>query len=305
MTVMLDDLTELRTFRAILAAGSLSDAARELGTTLAVVCARLDSLEARVGVRLVHRTTESVSPTDEGSGLLVDVDRALEALAAGEERLANGRDMVVGTLKVSSPVSFGRQHVAPVLGMLAREHARLEVSLRLEDRPVDLARDGLDVAVRVGEPADSSAAMRKLTDNRRVLVASPEYLDRAGRPLAVSDLEGHDFLRYGSARAPWRLRGSGGKTASVSAPARLRADSGDVVRDWALAGYGIALKSAIDVARDLERGTLERVLPQWYGAPAPVVALYPSAEHTPLKTRLFLDALAESLERAVARADGR
>jgi DNA-binding transcriptional LysR family regulator len=301
---MLDDLTELRTFRAVLAAGSLSAAARELGTSLAVVSARLDSLEARAGVPLVHRTTEPVSPTDEGVGLLVDVERALGALAAGEERLASGRETVVGTLNVSAPVSFGRQHVAPVLGRLAREHPRLEVSLRLEDRPVDLARDGLDVAVRVGEPADSSAAMRKLTDNRRVLVASPEYLDRAGRPLAVSDLEGHQFLRYGSVRAPWRLRGSGGKTATVAAPARLRADSGDVVRDWALAGHGIALKSAIDVARDLERGTLERVLPQWHGAPAPVVASYPSVEHVPRKTRLFLDALAESLERAVARAGG-
>src|SRR5579875_1265850 len=116
---MLDDLNELRTFRAILAEGSLSAAARRLGVTLAVVSKRLATLEGRTGVRLIHRTTRALSPTEEGARLLIDVERALEAIEAGEERLAGGRDEPVGTLRVSAPIAFGRRFVVPTAGELS------------------------------------------------------------------------------------------------------------------------------------------------------------------------------------------
>lgn len=297
---MLDDLNELKTFRAILVEGSLSAAARRLGVTLAVVSKRLTTLENRVGVRLIHRSTRALSPTEEGARLLVDVEHALEAIETSEQWLAGGRDEPVGTLRVSAPISFGRRCVAPVLGQLAMRYSRLAMSLDLDDRVVDIIGEGLDVAIRIGALADSSAIMRKLADNRRILVAAPAYLDRAGRPATPADVAGHEFLRYDTAAEPWRLRGPRGATASVAAAARLRVSNGDTVHDWALAGLGIMLKSEVDVVEDLANGRLERVLPGWDGGEAPIVALYPTAQHVPLKTRLILDELAGHIAAVMA-----
>ena len=288
---MLDDLNELRTFRAILTEGSLSAAARRLGVTLAVVSKRLATLEGRAGVRLIHRTTRALSPTEEGARLLVDVERALDAIEVGEKRLAGGRDEPVGTLRVSAPIAFGRRCVVPTVGELAGRYPRLAVSLELDDRVVDLVGEGFDVAIRIGGLADSTATMRKLADNRRILVAAPAYLDVAGRPSSPQEATGHAFLRYGTTIEPWRLQGPNGATASFAAAGRLRVDDGDAVHDWGLAGLGIMLKSEVDVAADLVAGRLERVLPNWHGGEAPVVALFPSARHLPLKTRVLLDAL--------------
>ncbi len=199
---MLDDLNELKTFRAILAEGSLSGAARALGVTLAVVSKRLATLESRAGVRLIHRTTRALSPTEDGARLLTDVSRALEAIEAAEGRLVDGRDEPAGTLRVSAPIAFGRRCVAPVLGRLVARHPRLVVVLELNDEVVDLVGEGLDVAIRIGALIDSTAKLRKLADNRRILVAAPAYLEIFGRPATPEDAAGHAFLRYGRAVGP-------------------------------------------------------------------------------------------------------
>lgn len=293
---VLDDLNELKTFRAILTEGSLSAAARRLGVTLAVVSKRLATLEGRAGVRLIQRTTRALAPTAEGARLLLDVERALDAIEAGEDRLASGRDEPVGLLRVSAPIAFGRRCVVPVAGVLARRYPRLTISLELDDRVVDLVGEGFDVAIRIGALADSSATMRKLADNRRVLVAAPSYLDAVGRPGTPAEAEGHSFLRYGSAAGPWRLQGPLGTTASLAASARLHVDDGDAVHQWGVDGLGIMLKSEVDVAVDLLAGRLERVLPGWDGGEAPVVALYPSARHLPLKSRVLLDTLSQHVK---------
>lgn len=293
---MLDDLNELRTFRQILASGSLSAAARELGVGLGVVSKRLQTLERRAGVRLIHRTTRRMAPTDEGLALLAHVERVLEELAGAEERLAHGRAEPQGLLRVAAPVSFGRIHIAPVVAALAERHPGLAVDLRLNDDIVDLVDERIDLAVRIGVPADSRAVARKLFDNRRVMAAAPAYLDARGRPDHPSALaEGHVLLRYGEGAEPWRLEGPGGETFELAAPARLRAANGDVVQDWALAGHGVMLKSMVDVCADLETGRLEQVAPRWVSGPAPVYALFPSKAQLPLKTRALLDALLDRL----------
>lgn len=295
---MLDDLNELKTFRAILTAGSLSGAARDLGISLQVASKRLAMLEQRAGVRLINRTTRTLSPTEEGASLLIDVERALDAITSSEDRLVKGRDEPVGTLRISAPVSFGRRHVAPVLGALVALYPRLSVSLALDDRVADLVAEGLDVAIRIGPMEDSSTMMRKVADNHRILVASPAYLDIAGRPATIEELQRHQFLRYGIATAPWTLYGPGRARQMLVVPARLRADNGDAVHDWAVSGLGIALKSELDVAEDIACGRLERVLSDWDGGDTPVVALYPSGRNLPLKTRAFLDAAIRHLRYA-------
>lgn len=293
---MLDDLNELRTLQQVLAQGSLTGAARALGVSLAVVSKRLATLEKRAGIRLVNRTTRSLSATEEGERLMVEIERALEALRQGEELLATGRHEPTGTLRVSAPVSFGRRHVAPVLGELTKRHARLSVSLSLDDRLVDVAGGAIDVAIRIGGTAvDSSAAMKKLTENARILVASPAYLDRRSRPVHPADLLEHDLLRYGDSHAPWQLVGPAGEASAVPAAARLRVDNGEVVHDWCLAGLGVALKSRIDVAADIAAGALEQVLPGWHAGSSPIVALFADRATMPRKTRIFLDAMAAAM----------
>lgn len=301
---MLDDLNELKTFHRILTEGSLSGAARSLGVGLGVVSKRLATLERRTGARLIHRTTRSLSPTEEGARLATEIARALEALAAGEEALTSGRNEPFGTLRVSAPTSVGRRHVAPVLGSLAARFPRLDVALMLGDHLADPVSEALDVVIRVGEPADSRAAMRKLADNPRILVASPAYLDRAGRPETPHDLQRHMLIRHGMATTTWHFSGPGGQTVDVPVSRRMSIDNGDAAQDWALAGYGIMLKSEMGIGLDLSTGALERVLPDWTGGAAPIVALYPSSRHLALKTRIFIDEMAARL-RNMRRATGK
>lgn len=292
---MLDDLTELRTFQKILAAGSLSAAARELNVGLGVVSKRLQALERRAGCRLIQRTTRRLAATDEGLALLGHVDRMLEELTAAEARLADGRAEPRGVLRVTAPVSFGRIHLVPVVAELADRHPGLAVELVLSDDVADLIEARMDLAVRIGALPDSRVVARKLADNWRVLAAAPRYLERRGRPAHPADAAHHAFLRYGGSRSPWRLESMRGEVAELDAPCRLRADSGDAVHDWAVAGHGIMLRSIIDVREDLAAGRLERVLPEWRSPSAPIYALYPSREQTPLKTRAVLEALAARL----------
>ena len=288
---MLDDLNELRTLRAIIAAGSLSAAGRGLGVSLAVVSKRLATLEARVGLRLVNRTTRALSPTEEGLRLLAGVERALEALDETEAQMATGKEEPIGTLRVTAPISFGRRHVAPVLATLVERHPRLDAVLSLDDRLTDVSGGTFDVAVRIGVMAGTNATMLKLADNRRVLAAAPDYLDRRGRPRTPADLQDHALLRYGGGIAPWLLTGPDGASATVAAMPRLRADNGDAIHDWCVAGHGIMLKSIVDVAGDIEAGRLEQVLPRWSGGAVPIVALFASRLHQPRKLRVFLDAM--------------
>lgn len=299
----LGDLNELRTFHRILTLGSLSAAARDLGVGLAVVSKRLASLERKTGQRLVHRTTRRLSPTEEGAALLPHVERVLDEIAIAQARLASGAEAPQGVLRVAAPISFGRIHLAPVAADLVARHPALDVELRLDDRLVDLVETRIDLAIRIGPPRDSQAVMRKLVDNHRILVASPAYLDRRGRPTEPGDLAGHDLLRYGDDIDPWRLVGPDRAIAEVPARPRLRADNGDVVHDWALDGRGVAFKSHVDVICDLHVGRLEQVLPAWRSAEAPVYALMPSSRHLATKTRAFLDAVIERLRGFGVAAD--
>lgn len=289
----LSDLNELRTFQRILALCSLSAAARDLGVGLAVVSKRLASLERRVGLRLVNRTTRRLSATEEGMALLTHVERMLDELAAAEAHLASGQEEPRGVLRVAAPISFGRIHLAPVAADLVALYPKLQVELNLDDGLVDLVETRTDIAVRIGPARDSTAIMRKLADSQRILVASPAYLDRRGRPTTPAEIAGHDLLRYSlTALEPWRLQGPGGQVAEIESRPRLRADNGDVTYDWALDGRGVMLKSRIEVLFDLRAGRLERVLPDWSSGEAPVYALIPSSRHLAVKTRVFLEAVA-------------
>ncbi len=165
----------------------------------------------------------------------------------------------------------------PQVAALVARHPRLDVELKLDDHLIDMIHERIDVAVRIGQPRDSAAIMHKLATNRRILVAAPSYLDQRGRPRTIADLASHVCLRYDDGTTPWRLEGPSAAVAEVEMRSRLRANSGDAVHDWALAGHGVMLKSRVDVAADLAAGRLERVLDGWQGPSAPIYALMSSA----------------------------
>jgi DNA-binding transcriptional LysR family regulator len=293
---MLDDVAELRTFVRIVAAGSLSAAARELGIALSVVSKRLATLERRTDVRLLARSTRHLALTEEGQILYEKAQRILAEVDEAEATLTHGRLEPQGVLRVSAPVALGRAHVSPVCSSLVRAHPKLSVELALSDRLVELIDEGIDVVVRIGAPRDSGLMMRKLLDSHRIVVGAAEYLDRCGTPSTPTDLENHECLSYRGAGAHWRLVGPGGEVVERRVASRLRSDNGEVAHDWALGGYGLIMKSWVDVEADLRAGRLIHVLPEWRSDPAPVCALFPSNRQLPTRVRLFLDAISDRLQ---------
>ena len=298
---MIDDLQELRTFVRIVSAGSLSAAARATGVRLDAVSKRLASLEKRVGTRLVARTTRRLAPTDEGRELYERATRILAELDEAETVLRDGQAEPLGVLRISAPVTLGRRHVAIVCADLMRAHPKVSVELMLTDRLVDLVDERIDVVVRIGEPADSSAVMRKLVDNDRILVAAPSYVATHGHPAEPAALKHHACLTFGLGPTTWALNGPQTARREVKVGSRLRSNSGDVAYDWALAGYGIMLKSRIDAIEELAAGTLVHVLPDWRSDPAPICALYPSNRMPGAKVTRFLDLMAARLRRSTRR----
>jgi DNA-binding transcriptional LysR family regulator len=298
---LLDDIKELRTFVNIVGAESLSAAARDMNLALSVVSKRLASLERRAEARLIARNTRRLALTEEGQTLYERAQRILAEVDEAEAVLTSGRVEPQGLLRVSAPVALGRAHVSPVCRNLVLAYPKISIDLVLTDRLVELIDEGIDVVVRIGPPKDSRLVMRKLIDDYRVVVGAPEYLEHRGTPMTPADLDGHDCVHYRGVGTHWRLVGSGGQAIEVRASSRLRSNSGQVVLDWALAGCGLAMNSWVDVEPDLRAGRLVHVLPEWRSDPAPVCVLFPSSRQLPSRVRLFIDAMADWLNK---RADG-
>src|SRR5882762_4929639 len=184
---MADALTEMSIFSRVVAAGSLSEAARELGLSPAVVSRRLAALEARLGVRLVNRTTRSLRLTDEGATYYDTCTRLLAEIEEADAAVAAGRVEPRGPLKVALPAAFGHLHVSPLIPRFAARYPNVQLALSLSDRAVNVVEEGFDLAVRIADLADSSLAARKLAPNRRVVCASPAYLRRNGTPGTPQD----------------------------------------------------------------------------------------------------------------------
>jgi DNA-binding transcriptional LysR family regulator len=296
---MLDDVNELRTFVRIVGAGNLSAAAREMDLALSVVSKRLAALERRTSTHLIARSTRHLALTEEGQDLYERAQRILAEIDAAEAALTSGQVEPQGLLRVSAPVAFGRAHVSPVCRDLVRAHPRISIDLRLTDRMVDLIEEGIDVVVRIGPPKDSRLVKRKLIDDYRIVVGAPKYLEDRGTPQKPADLEGHDCVHYRGVGTHWRLVGAGGQAIEVPAVSRLRSDSGQIALDWALAGCGLVMNSWVDVEPEVRAGRLVHVLPEWRSDPAPVCALFPSSRQLPIRVRLFIDAMAEWVNKRV------
>ena len=292
---MADTLQEMAVFAKVVAAGSLSAAARELGSSPAVVSRRLAALESRLGVRLVNRTTRTLNLTVEGSRYYEACTRVLADIQEADAEVAAGRVEPRGALKVALPASFGHQHVAPLVPKFAERYPKVELALSLSDRNVNVMDEGFDVAVCIADLRDSSLAARRLAPNRRVVCASPAYLAAHGTPRTPEDLAKHNCLVVSDFTANWEYKTRDRRSTSVRVQGRYACDNWEVLRQWALAGLGIALKSTWDVYRQLEDGSLVVLLPEYtFHSDVAIYAVYPHRRFLPAKTRVFIEFLAES-----------
>jgi DNA-binding transcriptional LysR family regulator len=287
---MLDDARDLRFFVAITEAGSLAEAARRLDVTPSAVSQHLRQLEERLGLRLVHRTTRGLSLTDEGTllhegavAILADMDRLTE-------RVRSRSGAVAGKLDVCGPLGFGRRYLAAAVAEFHDLHPALRVSLYLSDAISAADAPRFDLIVHIGQLPDSSMIAHPLAPNARLLCAAPAYLARKTAPASPDELPGHDCLVLRENQEDvtlWRLR-RGKQEAAVRVPAAMWSNDGEVVKEWAMGGKGIMLRSEWDVADHVREGRLVRVLPDWKLDDADVVALVDHRRHMSARVRLFV-----------------
>ena len=283
---------QISTFVEVVARGSLSAAARAEGIAPAMIGRRLDALEARLGVKLLQRTTRKLVLTNEGAAFLEDCQRILAELEEAESAVAERSARATGHLLVSAPAGFGRQHVAPLLPSFLAEHRDVTVNLNLNDRVVDVVGEGVDVAIRIASLSDSSLVGVKLADNQRVLVASPSYLKRHGVPKSLDDLARHNCLAISSegSQRGWTFRDNG-KPVTLKVAGNMQCNDGAVLHDWALAGKGLAWRSMWEVATEIDEGRLKTVLDAYSAPGNDIYAVFAQRRHLPLRIRAFVDFL--------------
>jgi len=286
----MDRLDELSVFVAILEAGGLARAARRLGRSPAAVTRSLATLEVRAGVRLIERSTRRLAPTEAGRRLADQARRVLADYAQAVDA-ETPEGPLRGRIAVTAPLVFGRRHVTPLVTAFLDAHPQVAVDLVLSDRNLDLIDEQLDVAVRIGALGDSSLVVRKVGEVRRLTVAAPDYLARAGAPRTPADLAKSQTL-FTSGRSPapeWRYADPEGREIVIRIEPRLTVSDVDATLAAARAGYGIARPLSYQVAEDLAAGRLTPVLEAYEPAPLPVQLVTPSARLTPLRVRAFLD----------------
>ncbi|RYZ11121.1 MAG: LysR family transcriptional regulator [Comamonadaceae bacterium] len=295
----MDKLKQLESFVEVATRGSLTAAARVEGLAPAVIGRRLDALEERLGVKLLLRTTRRLSLTHEGSAFLEDCQRLLVELANAEASVSAGGVKASGHLRITAPAGFGRRHVAPLVPAFHALHPDVTLSLNLSDRVVDMAAEGFDCAIRVGDLPDSSLVSVRLADNRRRCVAAPTFLLRHGVPTHPADLSRFACLALSSDASQTRgwafsLPGPPGRPREpvhLKPGGPLDCSDGQVLHDWCLAGHGIAWRSTWEVEAEIASGRLVPLLDEFAAPANGIHAVFAQRKHMPLRLRLWIDFL--------------
>ena len=291
---------DMEFFTQLVRCGSLTAAAHELQLTTAAISKRLSSLESRLAVSLLNRTTRRLSLTEAGRAYLETASRVLHDIESLESDLQGARAEPAGLLRVNATLGFGRMHIGPAIAGFARRYPRVEVQLQLTASPPAMTEHAWDVGIRFGEPPDSRLVARKLADNRRLLCASPAYLAARGTPRTPEDLARHNFIsirQADEAQGLLRLRSSR-RNAAVRLHGTLATNDGEVAVNWALAGLGIVLRAEWDIRRYLGSGRLVQVLPGWDTLPADIYAVYPQRQAEIARVRAFVEHLTKSFAAA-------
>ena len=291
----MDRFEDLQAFVAVVETGSFTAAADRLDTAKSAVSRRISALEQRLGVQLLRRTTRQLKVTDSGQNFYQHSARILADLDEAEAALLQEHGELRGTLRVALPLAFGIRHMYEPIAAFNRLHPQLRFDLNLNDRRIDLVEEGIDVALRIGNLADSTLIARRLFEARTVVCGSPDYFVRHGTPLSPADLKDHQCLVYGNLANPtkWVCRDAEGKKISVDIQAAMTASSGDFLSAAATQGLGIAVQPTFIAGESIGRGELVPVLTNYQWPVSTAYAVYPPTRHLSRRARAFIDFLAE------------
>ncbi|HEU4773043.1 MAG TPA: LysR family transcriptional regulator [Lysobacter sp.] len=289
------DLQQLASFVAVVNAGSFVGAADALGLSKAAVSRHVAELEARLGVRLLHRTTRRLSLTDDGQRFHARATELLDDASELEAETSSSSGEAAGVLRINAPLTFGNLHLAPLWPAFLDANPKVALDVTLNDRVVDLVEEGYDVAVRITNLRSSQLVSRRLAGTRIVLCASPAYLAEHGTPAHPGELVEHQVVSYAywSGGDDWRFDGPDGE-ARVRVRPRMHTNSGDTCRVAALHGEGVILQPDFIVGDDLRRGDLVELMPEYRSIELGIHAVYASRKHLPMKTRRLVDFLVEA-----------
>lgn len=302
----MENLGDIRLFVEAASLGSLTAAGRKIGLSPAAASARLVKLEAALNTRLFERTTRQLRLTGEGAMYLTHCRQALEALDDAHAALQAGRSAVSGKLRIAATSDFGRHVLQGWLEEFNRLYPQITLALILGDGISNLLQDDLDLAIRFGVPQNSSMVARQLASNRRVLCAAPAYIASHGMPEHPADLHKFDciVLTVPGIANEWRFERDGQVESFIVPPAGTReTNDGAIVREWAVNGHGIAMKSVWDIGADLRAGRLTVLMPDWRTPEVPVHALYQRTRYMAPRVRALLDFLIERFEQASGEFD--
>jgi DNA-binding transcriptional LysR family regulator len=290
-------LDSIRVFARIAEAGSFSAVARELKTSQSRVSKLLADLEKHLGARLIHRTTHSLSLTEEGRILYEHALAVLRAMHDLETSVGKGSRLPAGLIRLGSPVALGRLHVAARLKHFLSRYPEIQVELVLNDGFIDIVEHGIDVSIRVGEVKDPNLVARRLGITRRVTVASPDYLARHGEPRTPLDLQEHECIVYTQLATSneWHFRG-GGEDISVRVSGGFSTNSSEAVREAVLAGIGIAVTPVWLFREEFASGAVRILLQDFEPKPLPIQAVYSSRRHLASRVRTLIEFLAEEFQ---------
>lgn len=291
------NIEHLRLFLRVASHHNISSAGARLGLSPAVASAHLSKLEKSLGVRLIHRTTRQVSLTEEGHAFCQHAEDVLSSIEAAKAAVGVGSESPVGTLRVAAPASFGRMHLIPALKGFMHKHPELRVDLMLSDTIIDLVEGGFDIAIRNSELADSSLVARKLSEDKRVLCASPSYISKYGQPKTPEELKSHNCITLFGMDS-WSFINAkdkqGTHTSSVKVKGNFRTDNGEAIRDACSDGLGITINSTWSAYRQLIDGDLIEVLDDFpLASKTAIWAVYPSTRQLAPKVRAFIDYFSE------------
>ena len=291
----MDKFQEMRVFAAVVDAGSFVGASEAIAMSKPAVSRHVQDLEARLGVRLLQRTTRKLSLTEEGDVFYARCKELLANVDEAEAEITSRSGEASGLLKINAPVSFGILHLAPLWAEFMARNPKVGLDVTLSDRVVDLVEEGFDVAVRIARLPSSSLISRKIASTGMIVCASPAYLRKHGTPNHPSDLANHTVMAYSlfSMGDTWEFDGPGGHVTVKVSPS-LHTNSGDTCRAVALQHGGIIFQPSFLVGDDLRSGELVQVLPEYLSAPLGIYAVYPTRKHLSPKVRLLIDFLVES-----------
>lgn len=289
----MDKLTQIEAFVDAIEKGSLARAALEQHITPVMLGRRIDALEKRLGVKLMHRTTRHLTLTEQGSVFLDHCRKLLAELEFAEKIVSEGRHKATGHLIVSAPAAFGRLHVAPHAPAFIAANPEVRISFNLTDHVVDLVREGYDLGIRIGGVIDPNFVAVKLATNKRVVCGTPEYFERHGIPRTLDDLAQHNCLAFnlqGGQQRGWYFQ-NGGKPVTIKVHGNLDCNDGELLHRWAGEGIGLAWRSTWEIQSQLASGELITVLDEYTLPDYDIMAVYMQQRHLPAKVRFFIDAL--------------